>query len=193
MKLNSGSWWGSYNFFSIVHTCMWVGGCKVDFCFCSLLYGTKAPIAQCQQPEAWPTSIYGHLREWTVRMGTFRNHVPNNQCQNCIFSIILPLLSIRMYQATGFLIIVTFLWIWVIKQYYKCSYNFDCINSTGSYKSHIIWQRIVKQLLRLQISIKWAVALVEFTTGGLGCKLDFRFFLLYFTVTGNPCWGFLFY
>ena len=31
-------------------------------CF-SLLYGTPAPSAESQHPEAWPASTYGHLRE----------------------------------------------------------------------------------------------------------------------------------
>ena len=37
-----------------------VGGVVVFF---SLLYGMPAPSAECQQLEAWPASIYGHLRE----------------------------------------------------------------------------------------------------------------------------------
>ena len=32
------------------------------FSFCSLLYGTPVPSAECQHPEAWPASTYGHLR-----------------------------------------------------------------------------------------------------------------------------------
>ena len=28
----------------------------------SLLYGTPAPSSECQHPEAWPASTYGHLR-----------------------------------------------------------------------------------------------------------------------------------
>ena len=31
--------------------------------FFSLLYGMPAPSSECQHPEAWPASIYGHLRE----------------------------------------------------------------------------------------------------------------------------------
>ena len=30
--------------------------------FFSLLYGTPAPSAERQLPEAWPASIYGHFR-----------------------------------------------------------------------------------------------------------------------------------
>ena len=38
------------------------GGCKFDFRFFSILYGTPAPNAERQHPEAWPASTYGHLR-----------------------------------------------------------------------------------------------------------------------------------
>ena len=30
--------------------------------FFSLLYGMPAPSSECQHPEAWPASTYGHLR-----------------------------------------------------------------------------------------------------------------------------------
>jgi len=35
--------------------------------FCSLLYGMPASSAERQHPEAWPASIYGHLREGYLR------------------------------------------------------------------------------------------------------------------------------
>ena len=35
---------------------------KFDFSFFSLLYGTPAPSAESQHPEAWPASTYGELR-----------------------------------------------------------------------------------------------------------------------------------
>ena len=41
-------------------------GHKLDFHFV-LLYRMPAPSAECQHPEAWPASIYGHLREGYLR------------------------------------------------------------------------------------------------------------------------------
>ena len=39
------------------------GGVQTRLSFFSLLYGTPANRAESQQLEAWPASIYGHLRE----------------------------------------------------------------------------------------------------------------------------------
>ena len=39
------------------------GRCKLDFRFFSILYGTPATCSESQLLEAWPASIYGHLRE----------------------------------------------------------------------------------------------------------------------------------
>ena len=36
-------------------------GVQSRLSFFSLLYGTPAPSAESQQPEAWTASIYGHL------------------------------------------------------------------------------------------------------------------------------------
>ena len=35
---------------------------SIELVFCAN-YGTPAPSAESQQPEAWPARIYGHLRE----------------------------------------------------------------------------------------------------------------------------------
>ena len=36
--------------------------------FVFLLCVMPAPSSECQHPEAWPASTYGHLREWYIRM-----------------------------------------------------------------------------------------------------------------------------
>ena len=43
------------------------GAANYTFVF-SLLYGKPAPSSECQHPEAWPASTYGHLREGHLRM-----------------------------------------------------------------------------------------------------------------------------
>ena len=55
-------------------------GCKLDFRF-SLLYGPPAPRSESQLLEAWPASIYGHLREQSHKAhGTSWSH---NFCGAC--------------------------------------------------------------------------------------------------------------
>ena len=39
------------------------GGVQIRLSFFSVLYGTPAPSSESQLLEAWPVSIYGHLRE----------------------------------------------------------------------------------------------------------------------------------
>ena len=43
-------------------------GVQTRFSFFSLLYGTPANCAESQRLEAWPASIYGHLREWYISL-----------------------------------------------------------------------------------------------------------------------------
>ena len=55
-----------------------------DFRFFSLLYGTPAPSAEPQHPEAWPASTYGHLRGLSPKIVLankvlFARIVPANQ------------------------------------------------------------------------------------------------------------------
>ena len=45
----------------------------------SLLYGTPASSAESQHPEAWPASIYRHLREGYLRKKKRKKRVPVNK------------------------------------------------------------------------------------------------------------------
>ena len=66
MKLSRGTLGVSYTSFSIVHTrTCGRGGVQTRLSVFSLMYGTPANSAESQQLEAWPASIYGHLKEWT--------------------------------------------------------------------------------------------------------------------------------
>ena len=40
---------------------------QIRLSFFSLLYGTPAPIAERQHPEAWPASTYGHVRGGSLK------------------------------------------------------------------------------------------------------------------------------
>ena len=53
---------GTVPYVWLVHTHTWGGGVQTRLSFFSLLYGTPAPSAERQHPEAWPASTYGHLR-----------------------------------------------------------------------------------------------------------------------------------
>ena len=43
------------------------GEVQTRLSFFSLLYGTPAPSAERQHPEAWPASTYGHLRGVSIK------------------------------------------------------------------------------------------------------------------------------
>ena len=42
-------------------------------CYVFLLYGTPAPSTECQNPEAWSASIYGHLKEFYCSKASLAN------------------------------------------------------------------------------------------------------------------------
>ena len=43
------------------HKCDSWGCCKLDFRFFLILYGTPAPSAECQHPEAWPAKVSANI------------------------------------------------------------------------------------------------------------------------------------
>ena len=55
------------------------GGGKLNSFFPSLLYGTPAPNAERQHPEAWPVSTYGHLRGVPANKNLLTGIVPANK------------------------------------------------------------------------------------------------------------------
>ena len=56
-----GGWGGLLQTERFVSGGVCAGG-GANYTFFSLLYGMPAPTAERQHPEAWPASIYGHLR-----------------------------------------------------------------------------------------------------------------------------------
>ena len=57
----------AHNTTANIEVCM-RGGVQIRLSFfSSLLYGTPAPSAERQHPEAWPASTYGHWRGVNLR------------------------------------------------------------------------------------------------------------------------------
>ena len=96
---------GNYILFSIVYTCTWGVGVQsiLSFFFFSIVWHAitqrrKPAIRGVASQQLWT------FKRMDISNRCFGNHVPNNQCWNCIFSIILQQAGpTRRYELTLFI------------------------------------------------------------------------------------------